>query len=574
MHLRRYRLWLVLGLLLVVLLGIASVPQPSFEVIVQAQDSATAAELVAKYDGSVLQPLPIIDSVVARVDASTVAALQRDPAVRAIWQNRTVQVTAKPAHRSDKEELPEGHYPSVASGAYQLHQAGITGKGVTVAVVDSGMPFFPKLKAGKGGRPKGAPRDGSLFYLNRRTGRFVLYKDFLDPNAKKSQDPFGHGTHVLGIIGDATRAEEEDVGEVYVGVAPDVNLVVARALGPDGKGTYADVIAAIDWVVSIRDVYGVDILNLSLYAPVEAPYWIDPLGQAVMRAWQAGLVVVVAAGNGGPQPASVGVPANVPYVISVGAYKEGRFTDSGEDELADFSARGPTESRFVKPDVLAAGWQVTGPMPVDSELAQRFSDDDDVAEVRWAGSRSTVGYYQLSGTSMAAAQVSGLAALILQQHPDLTNDEVKARLMETAALALDEGANRAVYSIWEQGAGKIQAWDAVFADVSGVANQGLDIAADLDVTETGTHFEGYTEYDQDAGLFYISDAPALPENYFTWSGGKWTWAGGKWTWAGGIWTWAGGKWTWAGGKWTWAGGKWTWAGAPLDTITVTVGILP
>ena len=606
-HHRRAFRWLTLVLFLAVLLGItfsSPVATSPVEVIVQAQSSEAAAQLVAAYGGTVLRPLSIIDSVAARVTADTVTRLRRDPAVRAVWPNRKVQVTSQPDRRA-RRTLPEGHYASAAAGVNEIHEQGITGRGVTVALVDTGMPFTPKLKRGRGGRPAGAPQDGSLFYKDRRTGRFVLYKDFIDPNAKKSQDPFGHGTHVLGIIADSTPAEEEDGGTVYAGVAPGVNLVVARALGADGSGTYADVIAAIDWIVSIRDVYGIDVLNLSLYAPVEVPYWVDPLGQAVMRAWQAGLVVVVAAGNDGPTPASVGVPGNVPYVITVGAYKEARFTDSGADELADFSARGPTESRFVKPDVLAPGWKITGPMPMKSALAQRFlgndddgddddgeghddDDDDDVPVVRWG--REKIGYFQLSGTSMAAAQVSGLVALMLEQNPDLTNDEVKARLQDTAALAVDETGNRAIYTIWEQGAGKVQAWDAVFADVERrSANNGLDINADLDVTASGTHYEGYTEYDQDAGLFYISDAPPLPENYFVWdgstwvwagdtwvwAGGKWVWAGDTWVWAGGTWVWAGDTWVWAGtGKWAWSGSTWVWAGGPLESVTVTVGILP
>ena len=130
---------------------------------------------------------------------------------------------------------------------------------MTVAIVDSGLPSISKLK------PDDTLADGSLF-TSDRDGHFLLYRDFTG-RERRSQDPYGHGTHIAGIIADAQPIDEDDDDDDRGrsrGIAPDVNLVVARAIGADGSGTYADAIAAIDWIVSIKDRYRVGVLNLSL----------------------------------------------------------------------------------------------------------------------------------------------------------------------------------------------------------------------------------------------------------------------------------------------------------------------
>ena len=130
---------------------------------------------------------------------------------------------------------------------------------------------------------------------------------------------------------------------LYNGVAPDASLVVVKAFDRDGAGSYMDVIRGIDWVVPNKDAYDIRVLNLSFSAPPQSYYWDDPLNQAVMRAWEAGIVVVASAGNTGPDPMTVGVPGNVPYVITVGAMTDNYTPDDGTDDvLAAFSAAGPT----------------------------------------------------------------------------------------------------------------------------------------------------------------------------------------------------------------------------------------
>ena len=142
----------------------------------------------------------------------------------------------------------------------------------------------------------------------------------------------------------------------YQGVAPNANVVAVRAFEPDGSGTYLNVIKALDWIVSHKKTYNIRILNLSFGAPARSHYWDDPVNQAVMAAWEKGIIVVVAAGNRGPGPMTVGVPGNVPYVITVGAMTDSYTPyDTSDDRLTSFSAAGPTFEGFVKPDLVAPG---------------------------------------------------------------------------------------------------------------------------------------------------------------------------------------------------------------------------
>jgi len=451
-----------------------------------------------------------------------------------------------------RPRVPALEAPSVAVGATGIHDRGITGAGVTVAVVDSGLVPM-------NGRWRAQP-DGSLLMANP-SGRhgYIVFNDFVDPVGQASRDLHGHGTHVAATIGNARPLKSS--GRGAMGVAPDANLVIARALGADGSGTYDSVIAAIDWVIATRDTYNTRVLNLSVYAPINGPYWADPLGRAVMRAWQAGLVVVAAAGNDGPGSGTVTVPGNVPYVITVGGARSPQFGSSGVYEVANFSARGPTESAFPKPDLLVPAVRVIAPMPDAGSLADVVAPgrltEKAFLDIGPSRTQRQLGYYQLSGTSMAAAEVSGIVALLLQAEPGLTNNQVKQRLMAASRLALapDGGA---AYSIWEQGAGLLLA-PAVFAlRDTGAANAGMNIARDL-VLEGEEHYWGGTTYDEATGDFRMDGPPDAPGGYLAWGGGWRAWAGGL-DWSGNTGAWAGAWRAWAGSERTFAGAWRAWAG--------------
>jgi subtilisin family serine protease len=360
--------------------------------------------------------------------------------------------------------------------------------------------------------------------------------DFVD-GFRKPKDPNGHGTHIAGIIANSQKGEDRE----FNGVAPGVNLVGVRVLDETGAGTYEKVIQGLQWVIAHKNDYNIRVINLSLVSPVQSPYWADPLNQAVMQAWANGITVVVAGGNGGPNAMSIGVPGNNPYVITVGAFTD-NYTpnDWSDDYVTSFSAAGPTLDGFVKPDVVAPGAHMVSTMLPDSYLARNHQANQVANQ-----------YFSMAGTSQAAATVSGIAALVIAKNPDLTPDQVKFRIMGTAFPWVNLQTTEALYSMWQQGTGRVNAPDAVMADIAGTANAGLDIQADLAGTQ---HFEGYSYFDETTGMF------SLRGGYGSWAGGYGSWAGGYGSWAGGYGSWAGGYGSWAGGYGSWAGGYGSWAG--------------
>jgi serine protease AprX len=379
--------------------------------------------------------------------------------------------------------------------------------------------------------------------IDGNNGRVVGWLDLVGGTTRVT-DPNGHGSHVAGIIANTQIGADNE----WDGVSPGVDLVGVRVLDANGFGTYDRVIQGIQWVIQNKDVYNIKVMNLSLVSAVQSPYWADPLNQAVMQAWAQGITVVVSAGNGGPGAMTIGVPGNNPYVITVGAFTDSYTPfDWNDDYLAPFSAAGPTLDGFAKPDVVAPGAHMLSTMQNSAILATTY-----------AANRVGTQYFSMAGTSQAAAVVSGIAALTLSYNPNLTPDQVKYRILVTAFPWVDTNTTGALYSIWQQGAGRVNAPDAVTADISGAANVGMDIAADLAGT---THYEGFSYYDETTGLFRLrGDFNEWNGGYWAWNGGFGTWSGGFGTWSGGFGTWSGGFGTWSGGFGTWSGGFGTWSG--------------
>jgi serine protease AprX len=260
-----------------------------------------------------------------------------------------------------------------------------------------------------------------------------------------------------------------------------------------------------------------------------------------MYAWSQGIVVVTAAGNAGPDPVSVGVPANNPYVITVGAFTD-NYTpaDWSDDYIAPFSSAGPTADAFVKPDLVAPGGHIISSQKPGTVLWKTYPD-----------ARVSPFYFKMAGTSQAAAVTSGVAALMLSANPGLTNDEVKYRLMATALPWADENLDNLPYSLWQQGMGRLNAPDAVSTVITGTANAGMDILADLAGT---AHFQGYTEYDPETNEFTLGGGLS------NWSGGLGNWSGAEGSWSGGLGNWSGGFGNWSGGLGNWSGGLGNWSG--------------
>jgi len=273
-------------------------------------------------------------------------------------------------------------------------------------------------------------------------------------------DRFGHGTHIAGLIaGDGSNSEG-----AYEGAAPETDLVSVKVAGWDGATDVTTVIAALQWVVSNRDRYGIRVVNLSWGTDGVQPTDVDPLDAAVERAWRDGIVVVVAAGNAGPD--RVSKPGDDPHVITVGAADIARTPELDDDTVAEFSSRGLASGAGQKPDVLAPGVSLV------SDRARGSTIDQFVPSAR-------VGYnlFKGSGTSQAAAIVSGVVARMFDANPDLTPDQVKAALMRSTGghLAGDAG-----------GAGMIDAAAAVGMARHPETLSSLDAQAPRDSDGTGT----------------------------------------------------------------------------------------
>jgi serine protease AprX len=361
----------------------------------------------------------------------------------------------------------ETNYPALI-GADQLHDRGITGASVSIAVLDSGL--WQDTTQNYGGRVR-----ATVDVVNGGRGAV-------------NGDGYGHGTHITSIAagGGVTLTGR------YQGIAPRADLVIVRAFDRFGAGRYTDVIAGLDWVVKNRDRHNIRVLNLSFGAQPQSFYWDDPLNQAVMEAWRAGIVVVVSSGNDGPTPMTVNVPGNVPYVITVGAMTDSYTPyDASDDVLATFSSTGPTYEGFVKPEIVAPGGHIAASMSSSTYLATLDPDSMQVGQQ----------LFTMSGTSQAAAVTSGVVALLLQSEPWLRPDEIKCRLIRTARPAVKENRKLA-YSVFQQGAGLINAASAVGTRASdNCANTGLDINADLAGTR---HFGGPANRDAN-GNFYIME---------------------------------------------------------------------
>lgn len=383
------------------------------------------------------------------------------------------------------------HFPSHI-GADSLHAAGIDGRGIGIAVIDTGLW-----------------REAIESFVTDRTlpvQREILALDMVGGNDEVvfdgqcfkngTLDDYGHGTHVSTVAASSVRAQDGG----FQGVAPMANLYSLRAFDGQGAGSYADVIAAIQWVVEHRDIHNIRVLNLSFSADPQSWYWEDPLNQAVMEAWAAGIVVVTSSGNTGPDPMTVGVPGNVPYVITVGAMSDNYSPyDRQDDFLTHFSSAGPTYEGHVKPELMAPGAHMLGVMPEDSYIQEQYGEENSV-DYDSGDRRIGDNFFVMSGTSQATAVVAGAAALLIQQTPNLTPDAIKCRLMSTSRMLRDEEGSPA-YSVFQQGAGLVDVLSASSHGLENCANQGMDIQADLDGTE---HYHGPATQNED-GHYYVAE---------------------------------------------------------------------
>ena len=371
------------------------------------------------------------------------------------------------------------------------------GTGVGVAVIDSGV--------------------NSVFDLTQsgasKTSRIVYSQNF-DPSANTTNDLYGHGTHVAGIIaGNGGSSSCGNCDVTFRGIAPNANIINLRALDQNGSATDSTVIAAIQQAIALKNQYNIGVINLSLGRGVFESYTLDPLDQAVEQAWNAGIVVVVAAGNYGRDNSSnnsgygtITAPGNDPYVITVGAMKTMETASRADDLIATYSSKGPTMlDHVVKPDLVAPGNLIASDLAstTDTLYSAYPSNLIPIADYTTSNNGNTSStYYRLSGTSMAAPMVSGAVALLLQQNPSLTPDQVKARLMKTAYKVFPQ------YSTYTDTSVTPNVTYTDQYDIFAVGAGYLDIAAalnnaDLATATAGAAMSPIANYDATTGQVYL-----------------------------------------------------------------------
>jgi serine protease AprX len=387
-------------------------------VIIQFKQTpkAHAAEMSAQ-GGKLRFSFDHINGAAYRIPVRMLAWLEMHPDVAYVSPDRPNKVASDDA------------IPAV-EGDVARQQYGLDGTGVGVAIIDSGVFNHDDLQKSSG------------------LGSRIVYSESFIAGDPSTNDAYGHGTHVAGIVAGNGHDSASGYPTQYTGVAPNANIINLRVLDANGAGTDSQVIAAIQRAIQLKSTYNIRVINLSLGRSVYESYALDPVCQAVEAAWKAGIVVVVAAGNNGRDNsygmqgyATIQAPGNDPNVITVGATKTNGTPSRLDDTVASYSSKGPTLlDHVVKPDLVAPGNRVVSLASPGSNLFTSLLDLNvqpiTTCILGLLGNTCTTGssgkYMRLSGTSMATPIVAGAAALMFQKDPTLTPDIVKARMMKTA----------------------------------------------------------------------------------------------------------------------------------------------
>jgi hypothetical protein len=493
-------------------------------------------QAVSAFGGAVGRQLGILGGFTAEVPSDRLAALRAVAGVESVTED--AGLTLSSTEISDQAAQNGSLYTlaNKVTGASSMWDAGYTGKGVDVAVIDSGV----------------VPVEG----LNGPDK--VVYGPDLTLEAStpatKNKDTYGHGTHMSSIIAgrdSATTGTGSGDSENFVGMAPDARIVSIKVSDAKGQTDVSQAIAAIDWVVQNKNKNGLNIrvLNMSFGTDGVQDYVLDPLAYAAEQAWHKGVVVVVAVGNEGFGTAKVNNPAYNPYLIAVGSNDANGTATTADDVVSAFSNDGDGTRN---PDLVAPGEKVVALRSAGSYL-----------DATYPAARIGDRLFRGSGTSQSAAVVSGAAALLIQQRPDITPDQVKALLTGSAqsipaATAAQQGAGALDLAKAKDTATPVDAKQS-FKVSTGLGS--LEAArGSVHVTINGRVVKG--EVDVRGKSFDVRTWAAGLRNGVNWSGMTWsgmTWSGMTWsgmTWSGMTWsgmTWSGMTWsgmTWSGMTWS------------------------
>jgi serine protease AprX len=472
-------------------------------VIVQFKAAPTAddEQRVERHHGKHNGDLNLLHAMMVSLPANEADRLSDEPSVKYISPDRRIH-----AHLTNTAPAINAPY------AWSLR---LDGTGIGVAVIDSGIVDRKSLSS--------VNKSDLHKFGSGGDSRIVFRKSWVKDNFG-SEDPFGHGTHVAGIIaGNGFNSAGQGNFQTLRGIAPNAELLDLRVLDSNGEGVDSDVISAIQTAIALKSKYNVQVINLSLGRPVYESYTVDPLCQAVEEAYRAGIVVVVAAGNDGRDNSAgtngygtITSPANDPYVITVGAMKSMGTPTRADDLIASYSSKGPTViDHIAKPDIVAPGNLVSSFMGnVSTTLAKTYPQNIvPLSYYQTDGTAAASPYFILSGTSMAAPAVSGAVALLLEAQPDLTPDQVKARLMKTAYKTFPQSSS---YTDPATGITYTDEYD-VFTVGAGY----LDIQAALESSDisTGLAKSPVVQYDPTTqSVYFVNDSFAV------WGGNSPAWS--------------------------------------------------
>jgi serine protease AprX len=548
--------------------AVATKSEPRVLVVVGAEPgkAGAAKRLVARLGGDVGQRLAIVHGFTARVPASSIARLRRAGAIRTVARDRTLRLssTLSPAGDSANDptdsssgsaidpppaEIPTDLPPDevardliqdaaedAAAGSSLAPDPVASGEDVAAlqdAVVDPTAPIEPAaddgpsrarasmdlIRAASGAESSdltGAGVDVALIDSGvlgvaalDGPGKLVRGPDFsedaYDPDLR-GLDTFGHGSHMAGVLAGA----DPETG--YEGIAPGARLVSVKVAGADGITSLVRVLMALDWVRRNRTTGGLNIrvLNLSFGVDARRSYVREPLAYAAEQLWNRGIAVVASAGNQADGTGSLDLPAADPFLIAVGATDPQHTADTADDAVADFSSRDAVRP----PDIVAPGTAVVSLRVPGSTLDAEFP-----------AARVGETFFRGSGTSQAAAVVSGLVALLLEARPELTPNQVKA-LLKAGAVDLP-------------------------ADVSADGAGRVDLARTL-ALETPAHEDAAQPFQPAMLDLYAlwadlrdearGTAPGVGTGENGWTGRRWSgrsWSGRRWSgrrWSGSDWS--------------------------------------
>jgi serine protease AprX len=490
-----------------------------FSIIVQGDGSEKSNKLADKLAKSMAKDqglkgdaakafLDSIETQFASIDGFAVTVKGKD-VLELAKKDGVVSISRDANVTSDGYDNPQ-HWDQAVQAKWFWGSPFVKQQAGTIAIVDSGI-------------------DNSLGNFGNR----ILAQVDMG-GGSSSGDPRGHGTFVAGIA-----AGNGDHAGGYTGVAPTANLVSLDVFDAQGHAKTSDVIRAADWILQNRVQYGIRVANFSLETDTPSSFINDPLDKAVERLWQAGIVVVAAAGNYAQngQPSGVNyAPANDPFVITVGAVDIHSSDDPKDDFNAPWSAYGYTPDGFAKPEVGAPGRYMIEPLPRAATLFTAFPGN---------AIKDHPGLLQLSGTSFSAPVVSGIAADIVGVHPGWSPDQVKGALMLTAF----GGTKATPNSI---GVGEVNIQKALDPHLVAPPNPNQALDAFLIPDPTGTSLP----------VFDAASWSSAASSNASWSSASWSsasWSSASWSSA----SWSSASWSsasWSSASWSsasWSSASWS-----------------